>query len=310
MSADQAQVAVLAGFEDTCATLPIIALLPVKTLRASVKESAKYEQIAASIREIGLVEPPVVCRSDGGRFLILDGHLRIEILRSMGVAEVECLVATDDEAFTYNKRISRLSPVQEHHMVVRAISRGVSEDKIAKALNLNVTSVQRRTRLLDGICEEAALLLKDKQCPMAVFEVLKKMRPMRQIEAAELLVNANNYSVSYVSALLAGTPQRQLKDASAKRRIKGMNPEAMARMERELEQLQEQVSSIQDTYGREHLQLTVVRGYLAKLLGNARIVRYLAQVRPAFLQEFQAIAESSMAYEREPTDGERHLEAS
>ncbi len=34
-------------------------------------------------------------------------------------------------------------------MIVRAIGRGVPEHKIAKALSLNVASVQRRTRLLD-----------------------------------------------------------------------------------------------------------------------------------------------------------------
>ena len=67
----------------------------------------------------------------------------------------------------------------------------------------------------------------------------------------------------------------------------------MARMERELARLQEQVSSVQDTYGREHLQLTVIKGYLTKMLGNPKIVRYLLQHRPAFLSEFQAIAEAN-----------------
>jgi hypothetical protein len=45
---------------------------------------------------------------------------------------------------------------------------------------------------------------------MAVFDVLRKMNPLRQIEAAELLINANNFSVSYASAILAGTPQALL----------------------------------------------------------------------------------------------------
>ena len=73
--------------------------------------------------------------------------------------------------------------------------------------------------------------------------------------------------------------------------MKGITPEAMARMERELARLQEGISSIQDTYGEDHLQLTVIKGYLAKLLGNTRIVRYLMQHRPEFLAEFQAITE-------------------
>lgn len=281
------------GFEDECVRLPIASLLPVKSLRQNVRMSTKYQQIAASIHEVGVVEPPVVCRTADGLCLLLDGHIRIEILKGMGISEVECLVSTDDEAFTYNKRISKLSAVQEHNMVVRAIARGVPELKLAKALSINLSSLRRRTNLLDGICAEAVSLLKDKQCPMAVFEVLKKMRPMRQIEAAELLISANNYSVSYASAILLGSSQTQLVEGDRPKKLKGVTPEAMARMERELAKLQEAISSIQDTYGREHLQLTVIKGYIAKLLGNTRVLRYLTQHRPSFLQEFEAIAEAT-----------------
>lgn len=294
---------VVFGFEGECVRLPIARLLPVKALRATVKMSAKYQQIAASIREIGLVEPPVAARSAGGMFLILDGHVRIEILKDLGESEIECLISTDDEAFTYNKRISRLSAVQEHAMIARAIARGVPEEKIARALAINVSTIQRKSRLLDGICAEAASLLKDKQAPMALFEILKKMKPMRQIETAELLINANNYSVSYAAALLAGTPQAQLVNSDKPKKVKGVTPEAMARMEQELARLQEQVSAVQDTYGREHLRLTVIKGYLTRLLGNPRVVRYLLQNRPAFLSEFQAIAEVKSIL----PDGERPL---
>ena len=281
------------GFEDDCVTLAVDALLPVKVLRTATKSSKKYQQITASIREVGLVEPPVVARdpANPGTFLLLDGHVRIEVLKDLGIEQVECLVSTDDEAFTYNKRISRLSPVQEHKMIRRAIERGVPEEKIAKALDINPQSVRRKVRMLNGICDETVAILKDKPCPMAVFEILRKMKPLRQLEAAELLVNANNYSVAYASAILAGTPQTQLAEGAKPKRIKGITPEAMARMEGELARLQESITSIQETYGQDHLHLTVVKGYLAKLLGNARVVRYLMQHRPEFLTEFQAIAD-------------------
>lgn len=281
------------GFEDDCVTLAVDALLPVKVLRTATKSSKKYQQITASIREVGLVEPPVVARdpANPSAFLLLDGHVRIEVLKDLGIKQVECLVSTDDEAFTYNKRISRLSSVQEHKMIRRAIERGVPEEKIAKALDINPQSVRRKVRMLNGICDETVAILKDKPCPMAVFEILRKMKPLRQFEAAELLVNANNYSVAYASAILAGTPQVQLAEGAKPKRIKGITPEAMARMESELARLQESITSIQETYGQDHLHLTVVKGYLAKLLGNARVVRYLMQHRPEFLTEFQAIAE-------------------
>jgi hypothetical protein len=281
------------AFEGNCIRLPILSVLPIRALRKTERMSHKYRQIAASIREVGLVELPVVARDRRqlGIFLLLDGHLRIEVLKDLGETEVECLVSTDDEAFTYNKRISRLAAIQEHKMILRAIERGVPEEKIAKALNLNVQSVQRKARMLHDICEETIALLKDKACPMGVFDSLRRMNPLRQIEAAELMINANNYSVSYASAILAGTPQAQLVEASKPKRLKGMSPEAMARMERELGRLQESITLIQHSYGNDHLQLTVIKGYLGKLLGNARVVRYLAQQRPEFMAEFQTIAE-------------------
>lgn len=285
--------AVSHAFEDDCVTLAVDALLPVRVLRTATKSSKKYQQIAASIREVGLVEPPVVARdpANPGTFLLLDGHVRIEVLKDLGIEQVECLVSTDDEAFTYNKRISRLSSIQEHKMIRRAIERGVSEEKIAKALDINTQSVRRKVRMLNGICDETVAILKDKPCPMAVFEILRKMKPLRQLEAAELLVNANNYSVAYASAILAGTPQAQLAEGAKSKRVKGITPEAMARMESELTRLQESITSIQETYGQDHLHLTVVKGYLTKLHGNARVVRYLMQHRPEFLTEFQAIAD-------------------
>lgn len=281
------------GFENDCVTIPVADILPVRVLGTSVKSSRKYVQITASIREVGLVEPPVVKRNAGedGSWLLLDGHIRIEVLKDLGIEQVECLISTDDEAFTYNKRISRLAPIQEHRMILKAIERGVSEEKIAAALDLNPQSVRRKVKLLDGICSEAVAILKDKACTAAVFGTLRKMIPLRQIEAAELMVNANNYSVAYASAILAGTPQAQLVEATKPKRVKGVTPEAVARMEKELARLQEGITSIQDSYGEDHLQLTVLRGYLARLLGNARVVRYLMQTRPEFLSEFQTIAE-------------------
>jgi ParB-like chromosome segregation protein Spo0J len=286
------------GFENDCITLRVESILPVRVIAKTAKSSRKYRQITASIREVGLVEPPVVARNpdDEQTYLLLDGHVRIEVLKDLGIEHVECLVSTDDEAFTYNKRISRLAPIQEQRMILRAVERGVSEEKIALALDLNPSSIRRKVRLLDGICEEAIAILKDKPCTSIVFDVLRKMNTVRQIEAAELLVNANNYSAAYASALLAGTPQAQLVETTKPKRMKGITPEAMGRMERELARLQEGMASIKDSYGKDHLQLTVIKGYLAKLLGNIRVVKYLMQRRPEFLAEFQAITEMASTW--------------
>jgi hypothetical protein len=46
-----------------------------------------------------------------------------------------------------------------------------------------------------------------------------------------------------------------------------------------------------ETYGQDHLHLTVAKGYLGKLIGNERIARYLAQHQPEVLGEFRKIAD-------------------
>jgi ParB-like chromosome segregation protein Spo0J len=37
-------------------------------------------------------------RGEPGKYLLLDGHLRIEALKDMGKTDVVCLISTDDEA--------------------------------------------------------------------------------------------------------------------------------------------------------------------------------------------------------------------
>src|SRR5437868_12197897 len=100
--------------------------------------------------------------------------------------------------------------IQEHRMVLKAIKDRVSAERIARSLNVDVASIRRRRRLLDGICAEAAEVLKEKHIALNTFSELKKLGPIRQIEAAELMVAMNNFSNSYVRSLVAATPKTQL----------------------------------------------------------------------------------------------------
>ena len=146
---------------------------------------------------------------------------------------------------------------------------------------------------MDGIGDEASELLKDTPCPLSVFDTLRKMSPLRQIEAAELMIGHNNFSRPFVMAMLAATPEAQL--AQGKRKVKtsanAVTREQVSRLERELATLQLQTKGFEETYGLDNLHLTVAKAYLAKLLANVRVVRWLAQHKPEYLSEFQSIAE-------------------
>lgn len=281
------------AFEARGERIPIADLQPLRAVGSAVKKTAKYAQIAASIREVGVVEPPVVARDSAapGKYLLLDGHLRVEILKEMGETEVLCLISTDDEAFTYNRRVSRIAIVQEHRMILKAVERGVSEQRLARALNVNVAEIRLKKRLLAGICPEAAEILKDKHVPISVFGVLRKMAALRQIEVAEIMAAMNKYTLPYAKSLLAATPQAQLADAGQRKAVKGLTEDQMALMERESANLEREFKMAEQSYGADHLDLVLAKGYLGKLLGNAPVVRYLAQHHQEFLAEFQRIAE-------------------
>lgn len=285
------------AFEETKVQIAIANIRPLRIVPDDIKKTPKYAQIAASVREVGLVEPPVVARDqdDPAQYLLLDGHLRIEVLKDLGQTDVACLVATDDEAYTYNKRVNRIAMVQEHRMILKAIERGVSEERIARSLNVDVPTIRRKRQLLDGICSEVADLLKDKHVAIQTFSELKKMVPLRQIEAAEIMVAMNKYTINYAKSLVAATSQAQLVDSGKPKRVNGLSDEQMALMERELTNIEREFRIAEKSYGTDHLDLVVTNGYLGKLLGNARVVRYLAQHHNEILAEFQRLAEAEAA---------------
>jgi hypothetical protein len=295
MTEEKTDQGVAVGFERESVVVPLARLVPLRILRAGTQKSHKYAQIVTSVRAVGLVEAPVVTPDPKhlGQYFILDGHLRVEALKELGMTEVECLIASDDEAYTYNKRINRLAPIQEHRMIQRAIDRGVTKERIAQALAVDVQTIRKRTRMLDGICDEAAELLKDSLCPAATFDVLKGMAPIRQVEASELMMGQNNYTSTVAKAILAATPEAQLVDPRKKKPTgeRAVTADQIARLERELAKLQSQVKSVEETYGIDNLHLTVAKGYVRKLLGNARVVRWLSQHRQEYLTEFQSVAE-------------------
>jgi ParB-like chromosome segregation protein Spo0J len=270
--------------------------MPLREVSATVRRSVKYGQIAASIAEVGIIEAPVVARDsqDRDRFHLLDGHLRVEILRERGEAEVVCLIALDDEAFTYNKRISRMATIQEHRMILNAVKKGVSEERLARALNVNIANIRAKRNLLIGICPEVAELLRDKHVPLNVFTELRFLKPVRQVEAAEAMITMNRYSVTYAKSLVAATPADQLVEGRARRR-RGLSEEQLATMQRESENLEREFKLVEQDYGVDHLDLVLATGYVGRLLGSAPVVRHLAQHHPDILSEFQRIAELQKA---------------
>jgi hypothetical protein len=280
------------SFEMRKITVPLETILPIRQVKDPHQTIARYKAILASIKEVGLIEPLMVYPQKGcaGKYLIMDGHLRHAALKELGEKSAECLVTSDDESFTYNARVNRLAAIQEHKMIIKAVNNGVRPERIAAALNIPVSQVRASMSLLDGIHDEAADLLKDKNiCPKAI-RLLKKVNGLRQIEIAELMVSANNYVAGYAEALVLATPQDQLANPSEPKAKEGLTPEQIAKMEAEMESLERDFKAVEDSYGDNMLNLTCARAYIKKLLDNGKVFRFLTTNHPEILSEFETIA--------------------
>lgn len=280
------------GFKTHLIEISIADLLFTKIITPQMRQGRKYAQVLSSIREVGLIEQPVVApfKKKGG-YLLLDGHLRIVALKELGIERVTCLISTDDEAYTYNKYINRLSAIQEHRMIMKAVQSGVSEEKIANALNVDIRTIRNKRYLLEGICEQAIELLKDKPVPEPVFRALKKMKAPRQIVVAMLMNDQNKFTSSYAKALLGATIPDQLVDNGKPKKVSPMVLARQARLEEESLALSKEIDSLKNQYGTEIVDVTALQAFIKKILGNNTVAKYLQKFHEPIYDKFKEISE-------------------
>lgn len=278
------------GFVPEPLSLPLTSILPSRKIPDGLFTSRKFKQIVASIEAVGLIEPLSVGKPNRDKqYILLDGHSRLMALKQLGFDTAPCLVALDDESYTYNNRVNRLSSIQEHVMIRRAVERGVAPERLAKALDVDISQIVKKLNLLDGICPEAAELLRDQVFSANLGAVLRKLKPTRQVECVELMVSANNFTIAYAQALVAATPSNMIVGETKTRRVTGVSADQMAKMEREMGNLQEQFKLAEQSYGQDVLNLVLARGYLAKIMANDSILRYLKKHHLDVLNEFDGI---------------------
>lgn len=270
-------------------------LLLSKTILKSTVYTKKYGQIKASIKDIGIIEPLIVSSANSkAQYILLDGHIRFEILKELGYTPIPCLLSSDDENYTYNKKINRLATIQEHFMIRRAIDQGVNEERLATALNIDIRAIRTKMNLLNGICPEVIELLKNREISPNIFPLLRKMKPLRQIECAELMLSLNNITVPYAKALLMTTEPSMLKEPTKKIKKMDNSFEAIKKIENDRANLHVQFKILEQDYAQDTLNLVLATGYLKKLLSNNNIKNYLIKNHPDIYTEFETVTKPAL----------------
>lgn len=274
------------NFELRAVTLRLDQILPIRQVKPNEPAFGKYQSIMASIREIGIVEPLMVHPQKGAKdlYVLLDGHMRLKALAELGKTEAPCLIATSEDAFTYNDKVSRVAPIQENRMIMKAIEQGVTPEQIAKALHVDVDRIRRGMNLLEGIHPDVVEMLKDKPITDSALRVFKKVKQMRQLDFAHLMVSMGNYTRGYAQAMLLATHADMLVKPKAQK-VKGLKAEDLAQMEKEMETLERDFRAHQDSYGENVLSLNVVQRYVKRLVENTAAKKFLNKRYPEILEE-------------------------
>lgn len=266
--------------------IPIVRLRP---LRERTVGSREYGRIVASIKAIGLIEPLLVF-PEGDDFLILDGVQRYRVLLELGVEMVPCVLGKRREAFTGNRMVNRVSPVQENRMIERSMEE-VDADTIASALGISGIAHRLKKTLLKRLHPDAAAAFDGGRITRACARELTHVKPARQKEILSAMTGYQDHSIAFARSLILKTPPA-LRETSGRRG--GSDPwDKTARRKSDLLKRLSEAEQKHDFYSRLYKQYTVdllrLAIYARSLLTNARIREYLDQHYPSVVGRFESV---------------------
>ncbi|RUT65498.1 RepB plasmid partitioning protein [Morganella morganii] len=264
-------------------------LSPSRSIPVNVRSSNKYKQILTSIAEIGLIEPIMIFITDNGEHKILDGHLRIEALKDLAITHAHCLISSVEDTYSYNKRVNHLTILQEQRMLQKAVESGVSVEKLCAVLGLSQGIINTRLRISEGISKEALALLADKNVSQNVFDVLRKIKPYKQMDFVTTMVTLNNVTKKFALSMLHALPPEHLVRKPDNEPDDRDMVKTLARLEKEMAALQVETQDIQNEFAENNLNLMVARSYIAKLLSKNEIIHWLYDNKSEYLDVLKKV---------------------
>jgi ParB/RepB/Spo0J family partition protein len=184
------------------------------------QECGSFEELTESIRESGVLVPPIVF-PQADTFVLLAGHRRVRAAREVGLTEIPCIVREDGVsvenlvvALVENLRRKDLTTIEKAKGFARLRDGGLSEREIAQRLGCTQQFVGRTLDLLT-LPPQAQQALEAKQLPaLAGYELAKGIRhgvsPTKTTAIAKEAVrdNLTSYEVKEKVAAARGETPR------------------------------------------------------------------------------------------------------
>jgi ParB family chromosome partitioning protein len=216
--------------------------LPLDSIHANpmqprtVFQADRLEELAASIRANGIIQP-IVVRQHEGAFQIVAGERRWRAAKLAGITDVPVVVQDVTEprmlelALIENIQREDLNPIETAHAYDR-LSRelGLSHEEIGRRTGKDRTSITNTVRLLK-LPNEVQLLVAEHRLSMGhARAILGLPDATTQIQIAEKAA-AQNLSVRQVEALVQELTADRPHEGSGHRKEKHLDPNVKAAIE-------------------------------------------------------------------------------
>lgn len=265
--------------------IPIVKLQPLR--ERSIPQRAR-NRIAASIEAVGLIEPLVVF-PEQDHYVILNGYVRYTILLEMGVESVPCILWKEKEAFTGNRMVNRLSPIQEVRMIKQSLEE-LDEKTIAKALAMNHIAHRLNGSLLKQLSQRVAAAFDAGKITKACAHQLTWVKPGRQDEILDLMENYKDFSIPFAQTWILKTPVGQrTKKGLGTRSLWDRSEKRKADLLKNLKDAEEKHDFYSALYRQYSINLLKLVIYARTLISNERVAAYLQQAHSNVFTTFQEI---------------------
>ena len=176
---------------DVLRTLPVAQLQPGKYQPRRDMDPGKLEELSASIRAQGVIQPIVARELEPGRFEIVAGERRWRASQQAGLDEVPVVVRELDDrtviamALIENIQREDLNPLEEAHALERLIDEfSLTHAEAAEAVGRSRASVSNLLRLLE-LPAGVRVLLESRRLEMGHARALLTLAPELATRLAE-----------------------------------------------------------------------------------------------------------------------------
>jgi len=261
-------------------------LRPLNARNINFAANRGFRKILASIKAIGLIEPLSVY-PDNGAFVILDGFLRYTVCKELGVKRVPCLIHKDNQAYTFNRNVNRLSGYQEVRMLRKSLE---TLDAKTIAATFGMTTIRHRLApsLTKHLHPNVLAAFRDnligRTCAMEFTNTCHD----RQLEMLADMKRVGDYSPTFCRTLVIQTPASR----RAKKEVRKSWAEDDVRKQQMLARLQhaeKQHAFYAQLYRQYSTDLLKLVFYVRKMLANAKVESHLQSHNSEILVRFRQV---------------------